>query len=170
MTTQINIEPYTSLWAKNYELEKASLEQALDSRFKGIEHIGSTAVLGLGAKPIIDMMIGVTKLEDADQFIHPLSRLGYEHVVHNHFPNRRFFRKGAWGAGTHHLHVYVYKSVEWNNQLLFRDYLIEHEEARHSYYCLKLELAKQYAHDRTSYTASKTDFIEAILKKAKSVQ
>ncbi|PXW90508.1 GrpB protein [Pseudogracilibacillus auburnensis] len=60
-----------------------------------IEHIGSTSVAGLGAKPILDIMVGVSDLEEVNQFIIPLEKMGYEHVVHMEFPNRGFFRKGV---------------------------------------------------------------------------
>ena len=169
MIKEVKIVAYTADWQTQYEIEKQSICDALNSNFIDIEHIGSTSVINLGAKPIIDMMIGVTSLEDADLFIAPLSNLGYEHIVHAQFPNRRFFRKGAWGAGTHHLHIYVYESEEWCNQLLFRDYLRKNEDAKQAYFLLKQNLATTFANNRTAYTEAKADFILQILKKAKKV-
>lgn len=84
------------------------------------------------AKPILDIMVAVRDLEEVDEFIRPLERLGYEYVEHKEFPNRRFFRKGARRAGTHHLHVYKYNSGEWNNKILFRDYLRTHPQNFHN--------------------------------------
>lgn len=78
---------------------------------------------GLGAKPILDIAIGVYDLEMVSEFIEPLKQIGNEFIYHKEFLERRFFRKGQWGAGTHHLHFYNFKGEHWNNQILFRDYL-----------------------------------------------
>ncbi|WFA07555.1 GrpB family protein [Bacillus sp. HSf4] len=66
-------------------------------------------------------MAGVKRLDDAERLIEPLQKLGYEHVIHEAFPAMRFFRKGKWQAGTHHLDIYVFQSEEWKNQLKFRN-------------------------------------------------
>lgn len=79
-----------------------------------------------------------------------------------------FFRKGKWRAGTHHLHVYIYNSDEWKNNLLFRDFLIKHEWARKEYRELKERLAATYPFDRVSYTNAKAPFIQKILELAKT--
>lgn len=112
-------------------------------------------------------MVGVSDLEEINQFIIPLEKMGYEFVVHKEFPNRRFFRKGAWRAGTHHLHFYKYKSEDWNQKILFRDYLKKHSSVREQYHQLKKELAKEYKFNRPAYTKAKETFIREIIKKAK---
>lgn len=95
-----------------------------------------------------------------------LEEIGYEYVPKK-TPNWRFFRKGKWRAGTHHLHVYIYNSEEWRNNLLFRDFLINHEWAREEYRVLKEMLAVTYPFDRVSYTNAKAPFICNILELAK---
>ncbi|SFD83179.1 GrpB protein [Paenibacillus catalpae] len=124
-----------------------SIQSVLVGQTCIIEHIGSTSVQGLSAKPIIDIALGVEELAQADAFIEPLMRLGYEYVPKADFPNRRFFRKGEWRNGTHHLHVYEAGSEEWQNQLLFRDYLKAHPHTLSEYDKLKRELALLHPDD-----------------------
>ncbi|MED5247580.1 GrpB family protein [Priestia sp. LL-8] len=166
MDKQIVIEKYTSDWAFSFNEEKKLLEDILSDIAISIEHIGSTSIEGLGAKPIIDIMIAVSDLKAVDDFIEPLSNIGYEHVFHKEFPNRRFFRKGLWRAGTHHLHIYKYKSKEWNSNILFRDYLRNHLDIRNEYNQLKIELAQKYSCDRVGYTEAKAPFIIGVIQKA----
>ncbi|MGP0689648.1 GrpB family protein [Priestia aryabhattai] len=167
MDKQIVIEKYTSDWALSFNEEKKLLKDIISDIAILIEHIGSTSVKGLGAKPIVDIMIGVCNLEKVGGFIEPLSNIGYEHVFHKEFPNRRFFRKGLWRAGTHHLHIYKYESEEWNRNILFRDYLRKHPDVRNQYNQLKIELAQKYSCDRVGYTEAKAQFITDVIQKAK---
>ena len=132
-----------------------------------IEHIGSTSVEGLGAKPILDIMVGVYHLKEVDEFIEPLEKVGYEYVFHKEFPNRRFFRKGQWRAGTHHLHFYKYESEEFRNNILFRNFLRTHPDELKRYHQLKKELAERYHFDRVAYTKAKEPFIQNVIKKVK---
>ncbi|WP_174818594.1 GrpB family protein [Paenibacillus kobensis] len=168
MEKPVVIECFNEDWAGEYKREEGLIKGVLAETAIAIEHIGSTSVPGLGAKPIIDTMAGVRHLDAADRFIEPLSQLGYEHVYHADFPNRRFFRKGQWRAGTHHLHIYTYGSEEWNNQLLFRDYLIAHPDVREQYNQLKLALADAHRNDRTSYTNAKHPFITDVIRRAQA--
>jgi GrpB-like predicted nucleotidyltransferase (UPF0157 family) len=139
----------------------------LANKVLAIEHIGSTSVAGLAAKPIIDIAIGVKDLGAVGEFIEPLRRIGYEFVFHKEFPERRFFRKGQWGAGTHHVHVYRFKGEHWNNQILFRNYLRTHPDAIKEYQQLKIDLAEKFRFDRASYTGNKAAFIKSVLLLAK---
>jgi GrpB-like predicted nucleotidyltransferase (UPF0157 family) len=167
MDKQVVIEKYTSSWALSFKEEQKFLRGIMSNKATSIEHIGSTSVEGLGAKPILDIMVGVRNLEEVDDFIEPLSNIGYEHVFHREFPNRRFFRKGLWRAGTHHLHIYKYESEEWNNNILFRDYLRKYTDIRDQYNQLKLKLAQKYTFDRVAYTEAKAPFITDVIQKAK---
>ncbi|GGA14530.1 hypothetical protein GCM10008018_69270 [Paenibacillus marchantiophytorum] len=108
-------------------------------------------------------------LDEADLFIEPLRKLGYEYVPKVDFPNRRFFRKGEWRKGTHHLHVYELSSDEWNNNLLFRNYLRSHPEKLVEYAQLKKHLASLYLEDRTTYTQQKAPFIQSVIELAKKL-
>ena len=164
MDQQIVIKPYQKEWVEEYIKEKKFCS-LLGQEIIAVEHIGSTAVEGLGAKPLIDMMIGVTELQIAEKWIEVLSEIGYEYVPKD-ATNWRF-RKGKWRAGTHHLHIYIYNSDEWRNNILFRDFLISHEWARKEYRELKERLAITYAFDRVSYTKAKAPFIRKILELAR---
>lgn len=166
----VKIEEYNDEWPFNYQEEKREIEEVMTDKAIAIEHIGSTSVQGLGAKPIIDFMVGVKDLKEVESFIEPLAEIGYEHVFHKEFPNRRFFRKGQWRAGTHHLHIYVYRSEEWNNNILFRDYLKNHPEMLKQYNQLKKELAEKYPHDRVAYTNAKHPFIIDVIQKANLIE
>lgn len=112
-------------------------------------------------------MAGVQQLDEADTFIEPLKSIGYEFVPHKEFPERRFFRKGQWRAGTHHLHIYRFGSEQWKNQLSFRDYLRSHPDVRKQYQELKLSLAQKHPGDIVGYTKAKAPFILNVMKKAK---
>ncbi|MBO1580680.1 GrpB family protein [Bacillus sp. XF8] len=163
MDKEIIIEPYNSNWHTEFMKEKEKFITLLKKEILAIEHIGSTSIEGLGAKPLIDMMIGVENLNVVNQWIDPLQTIGYEYVFHKEFPNRRFFRKGKWRAGTHHLHVYMYESEEWNNNLLFREFLRKNEWARAEYRQVKQDLAAKYPFDRVAYTKGKSPYIEKII-------
>ena len=167
MDKPVVIEEYTSKWTLQFTEEQKIIKDIVGDAALAIEHIGSTSVEGLSAKPILDIMVGVRDLNEIDMFIEPLKAIGYEHVLHEEFPNRRFFRKGLWRAGTHHLHIYQYGSEEWNHNLLFRDYIRNHPNVRQQYEQLKKELANTHRFDRVAYTNAKAPFIVDVIQKAK---
>ncbi|AZV41811.1 GrpB family protein [Peribacillus asahii] len=167
MDKEITIEDYNSNWSKQFKEEKVKLKEILADKAISIEHIGSTSVEGLGAKPILDIAIGVNDLEVVGEFIEPLKQIGYEFVYHKELPERRFFRKGQWRAGTHHLHFYQFEGEHWNNQILFRNYLRNNPDVLKEYHQLKVDLAKKFRFDRVSYTENKDPFIQNVLQKAK---
>ncbi|MEF2097753.1 GrpB family protein [Bacillus sp. CFBP9009] len=167
MGQTVEIEDYNPNWVSEFQQEKARIMKVLKNYSLCVEHIGSTSVIGLGAKPILDIMAGVQHLDEADTFIEPLKSIGYEFVPHKEFPERRFFRKGQWRAGTHHLHIYRFGSEQWKNQLSFRDYLRSHPDVRKQYQELKLSLAQKHPGDIVGYTKAKAPFILNVMKKAK---
>jgi GrpB-like predicted nucleotidyltransferase (UPF0157 family) len=164
----VRIADYDSRWSSMFEEARAEILAACGPSLVAVEHIGSTSVRGLGAKPIIDIMAAVGRLDDARQLIEPLAALGYEYVPEHEasLPDRRFFRRGLRGAGTHHLHVVELGSREWRQHLLFRDYLRAHPDTAAGYERLKRELAATHATDRGAYTAAKTPFIESVVERA----
>lgn len=167
MKKEITIEDYNPNWSKQFDEEKEKLKEILTDKYISIEHIGSTSVEGLCAKPILDIAIGVNDLEIVSEFIEPLKQIGYEFVYHKEFPQRRFFRKGQWGSGTHHIHFYQYHGEHWNNQILFRNYLRVNPDVLKEYQKLKINLAEKFRFDRASYTTNKASFIQNVLQKAK---
>jgi GrpB-like predicted nucleotidyltransferase (UPF0157 family) len=124
----------------------------------------------LGAKPIIDIMVGMRHLSDAQGCIGPLETIGYEYVPEYQvsIPERRYFRKGPSNVPNkhYHLHMVEYDSDFWRRHLLFRDYLRAHPRTAKEYHRLKKELAAKYRFNRDAYTEAKTLFIESIVAKA----
>jgi GrpB-like predicted nucleotidyltransferase (UPF0157 family) len=143
------------------------LKRVMDDKAIAIEHIGSTSIEGLGAKPILDIMVGVYDLKEVEEFIEQLEIFGYEFVFHKEIPNRRFFRKGKWRAGTHHLHFYNYESEEWTNNILFRNFLRANPDQLKHYHHFKKELVDKYQFDRVSYTKATEPFIQNLIEKQK---
>ena len=162
----VELHDYHPDWARQFEDEKNKITDAIGDEIIGIEHIGSTSIKGLGAKPIIDMMVGVKELDRVDILVKPLAKIEYEYVPKSEFKDRRFFRKGLWGNGTCHLHICEFEGNEWYEKLLFRNYLRAHPETAEEYYALKKELASKYKYDRPTYTKNKGSFIKAIIQKA----
>jgi len=160
---RIEILNYNPVWPARFAKEKASLLEAIGHWVMVIEHIGSTAVPGLGAKPIIDIMVGVHRLADARYCIAPLAAIGYEYVpqFEDEMPERRYFRKGSQ---TRHFHLHMVErgSEFWQRHLAFRDYLCAHPEVVREYEALKRRLASRYGTDREGYTEAKTKFIRLI--------
>lgn len=162
---------YDPQWPKMFDREKALILSAVGNKAIGIEHIGSTAVSGLGAKPIIDIMVGVRRLSDAKRCLGPLERIDYEYVpeYEDSMPQRRYFRKGPNEPNKHyHLHMVEYDGEFWKRYLLFRDYLRKHPKTASEYFRLKKQLAVKYRLNREGYTEAKTSFVTSTLSKANS--
>jgi GrpB-like predicted nucleotidyltransferase (UPF0157 family) len=170
MAVRITIADYDPRWPELFESEKQRLWESLGSHIIDIQHIGSTAVPGLAAKPIIDIMVGVESLKVADAFcILPIIDLGYEYVkaFEKELPLRRFFRRNSpEGIRTHHIHLVEVGTDWWRHHLVFRDYLRSDVEARTAYENLKRELAQHDWGSGSEYSDAKTAFIEAMLSKA----
>jgi len=116
------IADYDPRWPKRYEEEKALVLSAIGHIIAAIEHIGSTSVPGLGAKPIVDIMIGLHRLDDAVECIPRLQAIGYQYVpeFETSIPDRRFFRKGPDEARSHHIHMVERASKFWEDHITFR--------------------------------------------------
>jgi len=163
----VAIVPYDPVWPSQYTEEKERILTVIGLYVVSVEHMGSTAVPGLAAKPVIDILIGVRSLADASRFIPPLLPLGYEYVnrYENEMPFRRYLHRKIHGEHTHHLHMVEPDTEFYKVQLAFRDYLRSHPDARDRYAALKYKLAEQYRNDRMAYTDAKTEFIKGILSK-----
>jgi GrpB-like predicted nucleotidyltransferase (UPF0157 family) len=167
---EITIVEYNPSWIESFDRESAMIRAVLERDIiTRIEHFGSTAVPGLAAKPIVDLLIGVRSLAEAKQIaISPLEQLGYAYWLENPDSQRMFFVKGLPpnSPRTHHLHMVEPDSVLWD-RLIFRDYLCQHPDEAANYTRLKYDLAQCYARDRELYTAGKTDYIESVIQKAR---
>lgn len=164
---KIEVVPYSSAWPRRFASEFASLTAALQPWLAGtIEHIGSTAVPGLAAKPVIDIMAPVRGLAESRAAIPAAEALGYAY-----FPYKsevmHWFCKPSPAHRTHHLHLVPVNSELWCARLAFRDTLRRNPQVAAEYQTLKLHLAALHPADREAYTEGKTPFIEAILAAVK---
>jgi len=167
----IELIDYDVHWPEMAKAEIQKLYEALPRNYiLDIQHIGSTAIPGLSAKPIIDIQIAVQSLGGIKPIaIETLKKLGYEYWHDNPDPERMFFVKGMPPFGerrTHHVHIVEPTSKHWGGKIYFRDYLIAHPEIAKEYQQLKTQLAQQYTYDREEYTSAKGDFINKVLKSA----
>jgi hypothetical protein len=131
--------------------------------------MGSTAIPGLAAKPIIDLIAAIRDLDDVRAWVEPLQTLGYTYIskYEAEMPERRFFQKhDAEGRRTHHLHIYDLPTFQARPERLFRDYVRAHPEVAQPYAQLKRSLAERLGHDRAAYTEAKTDFIQSVVARA----
>jgi GrpB-like predicted nucleotidyltransferase (UPF0157 family) len=161
----VTIAPYNPAWPARFNLERHLIKMALRDLDPQIEHIGSTAVPGLAAKPVIDMLVGVHSLADFAQHIARLTVYGYEYIPDYEavLPDRRFFKRMVAGERTHHVHVVEAGGLYWRRYLKFRDLLRADGTLAGRYAELKRRLAACFRYDRDAYTQGKTGFVEAVL-------
>jgi GrpB-like predicted nucleotidyltransferase (UPF0157 family)/predicted kinase len=157
----VELMPYDPTWPSQYETERRQIATVLGDLALQIHHIGSTAIPGLEAKPVIDIMVVVRHLDEATACIAPLQTLGYTFVDYAQNTDRRFFRKGQ--PRTHHLHIVAAGSQTLADHLEFRDALRAGPDRQQQYRDLKTSLSEKYKHDRAKYSESKGAFIETTL-------
>ena len=162
--SRVELVDHDPTWAELFEAERAKLTRIFDGRVVGIEHIGSTAVPDLCAKPIVDVLVGLRELELTDEDIAGMRALGYEYLGEYGRPGRLFFRKRP---RTHHVHVVEHGGQHWDRQLTFRDALRTDAEERERYDRFKRRLAAE-GHPREVYTELKTPFIREIEARARA--
>jgi GrpB-like predicted nucleotidyltransferase (UPF0157 family) len=165
----IRIVPYDPEWPVSFSRERPRVEAALGNRLVGpVEHVGSTAVPGLAAKPIIDMLARITAYDGSDGIVADLRGIGWVHAPEPGDRERRrwsfCFPDAAWR--THHLHVWEAASPAWRGLLLFRDQLRRHPELAAEYARIKAGLASADDRDRPRYRSGKAPFIEYVLRRA----
>lgn len=153
-------------WHQLFEIEKSKFEKIFEKEMLSIHHIGSTAVPGLKAKPIIDILVVVENIEKVSEFNQKIEGLGYEVLGENGIEGRRFFIKGV-NPRTHHIHVFQKdNSLDINRHLAVRNYLINHNHVANEYGKLKVKLAQQFPNDRTGYSNGKDHFLKQLEQKA----
>lgn len=155
-------------WKTLFEREEKLLRSALGDYAAAIEHIGSTAIPGIVAKPIIDILVGVGAgdLSAVEKYLPRLAEIGYEYRGEAGIAGRRYFRKGTAALSTHHLSIAERGSEVWRRHILFRDYLRANRNAARAYDELKKNLAIEFKERREAYTNGKTGFVEEILSQA----
>jgi GrpB-like predicted nucleotidyltransferase (UPF0157 family) len=167
---EVEIVSYDPRWPVLFGQEAERLRAVLDpSLIVGLEHFGSTAVPGLSAKPIIDILIAVRSLADAQaSFVEALRHLDYVYWADNPKKDRMFFVKGMPPFGSkrsHHVHVTEPQGEMWH-RLALRDYLRAHPEEARTYERLKRRLAAEHPADREAYTDAKSAYVESVMRKA----
>ena len=160
------IVDYNPDWPAMYEQEKERIVVVIGNHIKDIQHIGSTSIAELAAKPVIDIMIGISDLALVEQCVEPLQKLGYIYMGEHGIPHRHFFYRDVAGKRAYHIHMMETNHDQWYKMLVFRDYLRLHPEDARAYGELKKELARQYGSDSEGYIDAKASFVEAILVKA----
>ena len=166
---EVEIADYDPRWPELFAAEAARLRPAFGPSLAAMEHIGSTSVPGLAAKPVIDIQAVVRSLRDMEAITPRVVALGWIQGIFALDPARRlYFKKyDASGIRTHQLHVYEADHPVAAAHLLFRDYLRTHKEEAQRYEALKRELAVPFRHDRLGYNDAKTDYIETVITKAR---
>jgi len=163
---EIQIVPYDVSWPARFEDERVVLARAIGPWIAGtIEHIGSTAVPDLPAKPVIDIMAGVESLAVSRAAFPVLEKLGYCYAPYR-ADVMHWFCKPSPSFRTHHLHLVPFRSQLWTERLAFRDYLRAHPQVASEYAQLKCQLAERHRFDREAYTDAKSPFIQCVLNAA----
>lgn len=161
----LELHTYTGEWTILYQEEESLLLSAIGEYILEFQHIGSTAIPGMLAKPIIDIAAAFEDFEAAKICIQPVTQLGYEYRGEYGIPGRYYYVKGI--PRTHHLHIYESTSHEWKDHLYFRDRLIGNPGLAEKYAGLKLELAQKHTNNRLAYQEGKKRFIQDVLRNAR---
>ncbi len=162
---RVEVTPYNEKWVQVYAKEAQALRYVFEACLVNIHHIGSTAVHGLHAKPIIDIMPVVWDISLVDKCTEPMGDIGYDPKGENGIPGRRYFQKGG-DDRTHHVHVFQVGSSYIRRHLAFRDYLRTHPNAARHYGDLKLRLAGEFPYDIESYIHGKESLVKDIEQRA----
>lgn len=158
---RVVLVPHDPDWARAYGEEEKRIKGALGGLALDVQHCGSTAIPGIRAKPILDVVVGVERLPLGRECVGPLRRIGYEYLGEELVPDEHFFGKGA--PRTHHLHLVEWRGPSWHNKLLFRDRLLADRGIARRYEALKVALAGRFSDDRASYTKAKSAFIAGVV-------
>lgn len=155
----VTVTKYNPNWNNQFDLESQQLKNEIGTIINNIYHIGSTAVPGLMAKPIIDIMLDVKNLVELDKQSFKIEQLGYEAMGELGIKGRRYFRKGG-NNRTHQIHAFKSGDLHIERHLAFRDYLREHNEIANEYGALKSKIAKTCDNDIEKYCDAKDPFIK----------
>lgn len=172
VSEKIDVIPYNPHWPKMFEEEAEALKNRFPKIINRIEYFGSTAAPGLSAKPIVDMIVEVSNVNEVKKEVVPvLTTVGYEYFWRPTIGNKPpyyawFIKRNSKGKRTHHIHLVEVDSKLWD-RIYFRDYLREYSKEAGDYEKLKLELLEKHPNNREVYTRAKTDFITALTEKAK---
>ena len=163
--TDVQLIDYQDAWPAQYAQVERELRSAIPAPGVALAHIGSTAVPGLCAKPVLDVALGVPSLQDVAAWVPALVAIGfvYRREYEEHIPDRRYFVRAAGQTPRVHLHAVVLDEALWRQHLLFRDLLRRDTVLMQSYAALKKQLARRHASDKAAYTDAKAPFIRQLL-------
>jgi GrpB-like predicted nucleotidyltransferase (UPF0157 family) len=163
----VKLVKHNPKWQENFKSEAKKIKKIFGKDALKIEHVGSTAIPGILAKPIIDIALVVPSLKKAKRYVKKLKEVGYDLKKNDARTERLFFTKGPEEKRTHYLHIGEIGSNYAEEMILFRDYLRNYKDTAKIYSKLKESLAKKYQDRREIYTAKKEKFVKEIVKKAK---
>lgn len=164
---KVILAPYSIKWAELYNIEKDLILSSIGHYIVDIQRVGSTSIPGMISKPVIDIVVGLKNFDDGFEIISTIENLGYNFKGSLGKSRKFFFWKGTFEINTFNLHIVEYGDENWENQILFRNFIISHPEFKQDYTDLKLDLAKKFKDDRNEYTNKKSDFIKQIISLAK---
>lgn len=163
---KIRVVPYDPQWPQKFVAEAAVLRRILGDEIVAMHHVGSTAVPGLKAKPIIDILVEVRDITRIEAYNEAMRAHGYEPMGDYGLPGRRYFPKDVDGERVVHAHVWQVGNSEIERHLVFRDYLRTHPEEAAAYAAVKEELAQRFPDNSTAYVAGKDSFVKAMQQRA----
>lgn len=157
---KVEVVPPDPTWARTFEEEAGRIAAALGGEVVAVHHVGSTAIPGISAKPIVDFLVEVRRIEKVDDLSGAMAERGYEAWGEHGLPGRRFFTKGEGSGRVCHVHVFQEGTPEAERHLAFRDYMVSHLEEAQAYGRLKEALAKEFPADIEAYMDGKDAFIK----------
>jgi GrpB-like predicted nucleotidyltransferase (UPF0157 family) len=160
------LKPYTVIWKWLYQIEKFRLKTSLNGLVAGIQHVGSTAIPGMPAKPIIDVCLAISDYRAAMLCVHRIEGLGYIYKGENDSLQQHSFVKG--NPTSYCLYMVQIGNEILENGVYFRDYLIQHPEVANNYVSLKRKLARQFVTDRKEYQKAKHSFVKQVIEMART--
>lgn len=167
MMKKVEVVPHDPSWRDAFTAEAKHIAAALGANVVAIHHIGSTAIPGIHAKPVIDLLVEVDDIEAIDARSSAMESIGYQVMGEYGIPGRRYFRKDdRHGTRTHQVHAFQAGSAEAERHLAFRDYMIAHPTDARAYGELKRKLAEEYPHDMNGYMDGKDGFIKEMDRRA----
>ena len=164
---RVEVVPHDPLWREAFEAEARLVASALGDNVAAVHHVGSTAIPGIYAKPVIDLLVEVSDIEGVDARSPAMESLGYEVMGEYGIPGRRYFRKDdPQGVRTHHVHAFESGSAEVERHLAFRDYMLAHPGDAQRYSELKRRLAQEHPQSMDGYIDGKDGFVKEMDRRA----
>ena len=166
---EVALSAHDPAWTQGFELERSRLQTLLPGVFLAVEHIGSTAVPGLVAKPVIDLLAAIESLDGVDVLVDRLCEMGYttSREFNATLADRKWLMRWRDGRRTHHLHIVVRDGAPWHDRLAFRDALRRDPTLADRYAKLKTDLAVKHQADREAYTDAKAAFVRETVQRSR---